>query len=170
MGAGGIALAVIVAVLIGLSEIMRASGHPHKLNPVVDGQRPTDPLLTMPDSPPNGLGWNDIAFVLGGFGWKVRFITGEEGEYQVVTGTAVQWNIPTEEWVAYHDGEDVAYNYGCFVCHTTGPDEISDTFREPGVRCEVRLRAGAASRQAAMRPLTASWTRTRASARSAWGG
>jgi len=116
---------------------LRASGHPHKLNAVVGGQRPTDPLLTLPDNPPNGLAWSDIAYVLGGFGWKVRFIVGEEGNYQVVTGDAVQWNLPTGEWVAYHPGEEKPYNYDCFKCHTTGPDPETDTFHEPGVTCEA---------------------------------
>jgi len=119
-----------------LGEV-RASGHPHKLNAVVNGERPTDPLLTLPENPPAGLVWDDIAFVLGGFGWKVRFITGEEGNYNVVVGEDVQWNIPTEEWVDYHVDRPTAYNYGCFVCHTTGPDEATNTFAEPGVSCEA---------------------------------
>jgi hypothetical protein len=125
-------------------EEVKASGHAHKLNKVVDGQPPSDPLLTLPDSPPEGYSWSDIAYVLGGFGWKVRFIVGEQGNYRVLTGDAVQWNIPTQEWVPYDpDIEVKPYNYGCFRCHTTGPDEgdpgddSDDTWAEENIMCEA---------------------------------
>jgi hypothetical protein len=120
-----------------LTDATAGSGHARVLNPVVDGKRPDDPRLTLPDNPPGNLAWDDIAFVLGGFGWKVRFITGTEGNYEIVTGEAAQWNIPTQEWVAYNAGQPTPYDYSCFRCHTTGPAEDTDTFFASNVTCEA---------------------------------
>ncbi len=114
------------------------SGHPHKVTPVVNGHKPGDPLI-LPDQPPAGKTWGEIKYVIGGWGWKARFVTMDD---QVITGEGVQYNIPTEqyptaEWVSYNVGKTTPYDYACFRCHTTGPDQASDTFAEPGVQCEA---------------------------------
>ncbi|MFQ6000286.1 MAG: multiheme c-type cytochrome [Anaerolineae bacterium] len=127
------------------------SGHPYKLNKVVDGQPPEYPYSEVPE-PPEGYTWDDITYVIGGFGWKARFI-GKDGF--IITGDAdatTQYNFANEEvgkeagWVAYHAGEEKPYN--CGPCHTTGysawpPDAHQDdlpgivgTWAEPGVQCE----------------------------------
>ena len=49
------------------------TGHPYKLNKVVDGQPPEYPFSEVPD-PPEGYTWDDISYVIGGYGWKARFI------------------------------------------------------------------------------------------------
>ena len=49
------------------------TGHPYKLNKVVDGQPPKYPFSKVPN-PPAGYTWDDIAYVIGGYGWKARFI------------------------------------------------------------------------------------------------
>lgn len=121
-----------------ISTQVEASGHPHKVTPVVNGQKPGDPLI-LPDNPPAGLAWADVKYVIGGWGWKARFV-GEDDK--VVIGEGVQYNIPTDqysesEWVSYNIGKETLYQYSCFKCHTTGPDETTDTFAEPGVNCEA---------------------------------
>jgi hypothetical protein len=121
------------------------TGHPYKLNPV-DGAPPVYPENTSPGvpNPPPGTEWNEFAYVIGGYGWKARFVTPAG---RVYTETEeVQYNLETEEWVAYHFGEDKKYNQGCFQCHTTGddpegswngvPEDSLGTFAQPGVRCE----------------------------------
>ncbi|MFC2103696.1 T9SS type A sorting domain-containing protein, partial [Bacteroidota bacterium] len=121
------------------------SGHPYKLNPV-NGAPPVYPSNTTPGvpDPPPGTSWADYVYVIGGYGWKARFVlpTG-----RVFTATQeVQYNLETEGWVAYHFGEDKKYDFTCFPCHTTGPspdgswngvsEDSLGTFSEPGVRCE----------------------------------
>ncbi|RKY95115.1 MAG: hypothetical protein DRQ01_00635 [Ignavibacteriae bacterium] len=126
-------------------EEYMTSGHPYKLNEV-NGAPPVYPPNTSPGvpDPPPGTAWGDYSYVIGGYGWKARFIlpTG-----RVFTATEeAQYNLETQGWVAYHFGEDKKYNYGCFQCHTTGPSETGSwngvpgdslgTFSEPGIRCE----------------------------------
>jgi len=124
------------------------SGHKYKLNKVVDGQPPEYPYTEVLN-PPEGYTWDDITYVIGGYNWKARFIgldgyiiTGEEGD-------TTQYNFPNdvlgtdEGWVAYHAGEQKAYN--CGPCHTTGykPEGNQDglpglvgTWEETGIACE----------------------------------
>ena len=120
------------------------SGHPYKLN-AVDGDVPFYPAHTTPGPvTPPGTSWSDFAYVIGGYGWKARFIKPDGRIYTV--GDSAQYNLANSSWVAYHEGEDKKYNYGCFQCHTTGAspegswngvaDDSLGTFTEPGVRCE----------------------------------
>jgi hypothetical protein len=124
------------------------SGHPWKLNKVVDGQPPDYPYTEVPE-PPAGLTWDDVTYVIGGYHWKARFI-GKDG--YIVTGDAdatTQYNFPNPEvgkeagWVAYHAGDQKPYS--CGPCHTTGYNPsghqdnlegIVGTWAEPGIQCE----------------------------------
>ena len=121
------------------------SGHPYKLNKVVDGTPPTYPLRDRVNfpvvNPPDGVSWNDVSYVIGGYGWKARFI-GQDG--YIITGSAVQWNMETGDWVSYHDGETKPYD--CGKCHTTGysPEGNQDgmpgmigTWVEDGITCQA---------------------------------
>ncbi len=54
-------------------ETFMESGHPYKLNKVVDSQPPEYPFSEVPN-PPEGYTWDDITYVIGGYGWKARFI------------------------------------------------------------------------------------------------
>ncbi|NIA26104.1 MAG: hypothetical protein GWP04_11130 [Gammaproteobacteria bacterium] len=130
------------------AEEFLKSGHPYKLNKVVDGQPPTYPFTEVTEVP-EGYTWNDIAYVIGGYNWKARFI-GLDG--YIITGHAdatTQYNFPNPDiglggnWVAYHAGEQKAYD--CGPCHTTGyrPEGHQDglegiigTWAEPGIQCE----------------------------------
>lgn len=126
------------------------SGHPYKLNEV-SGAAPEYPAGTSPGLklPPNTT-WDDFQYVIGGYGWKARFVKPDGRIYTV--GDSAQYNLPRpglqrdESWAAYHLGEDKKYDYACFQCHTTGATPIGSwngvaedslgTFTETGVRCE----------------------------------
>ncbi len=130
------------------------SGHPFKLNPVVDGQPPEYPFTEIP-SPPEGYTWDDISYVIGGYNWKARFI--DQNGY-IITGdenATTQYNFYNPEidmgnnWVAYHAGEEKPYN--CGSCHTTayspeghqdGLEGLIGTWTEPGIQCEECHGAG----------------------------
>ena len=122
------------------------SGHPWIMNPVIDGEAPDIPGGDV-NEPPEGLAWDDIRYVIGGYNWKALFVNNDGF---VVTGEAAQFNLesPTleagEEWVAFHPGEEVPYD--CGTCHTTGysPQDNQEglagmvgTFSQPGVQCEA---------------------------------
>jgi hypothetical protein len=124
------------------------SGHPYKLNATTD-QAPVYPANTSPGVVlPTGHAWSDFDFVIGGYGWKARFVdttghifTGDE----LSIDSVAQYNLADGSWAQYHVGETKEYNYGCFVCHTTGPSPEGTyneatpglgTFAEAGIGCE----------------------------------
>lgn len=138
-----------------IAEQYQSSGHAWTLNEVVNGQPPDYPFSEIPD-PPEGYAWEDILYVIGGYGWKAHFIDQEgfiitgppDGSSDV--GYLNQFNLPnrwlgTEEaFVSYHAGEtELAYD--CGECHTTGYspranqaglDGLIGTWEEAGVTCE----------------------------------
>ncbi len=121
------------------------TGHPFKLNKV-EGAPPSYPDYTSPGvpAPPPGLTWNDLAYVIGGYGWKARFVKKDGRVF--TTGDSAQYNLEDGSWVPYSKGQDKKYDYNCFKCHTTGavpegswngvPEDSLGTFSEPGIRCE----------------------------------
>jgi hypothetical protein len=134
-------------------DVFMLSGHPYKLNKVVDGQPPEYPFTEVAN-PPDGYTWDDISYVIGGYNWKARFI---DRDGFIITGAdenaTTQYNFANDvvgtdaSWVGYHAGEaDKVYD--CGPCHTTGyspwpPDVHQDdlegligTWTEPGIRCE----------------------------------
>lgn len=131
------------------------SGHPWKLNPVIDNKAPDYPFTKITQLP-QGYNWEDILFVIGGYNWKARFIN-QEGyiitDEPGMTGNADylnQWNFVNlligmnAGWVPYHSGEE-NLPYDCGECHTTGyqpggnQDDLPGligTWKQPGIRCE----------------------------------
>ncbi len=121
------------------------TGHPYKLNKVEGGVAPAYPNSAVPN-PPDGYTWDDITYVIGGYGWKARFL---DRNGWIITGAAVQWNLGTREWVGYHASEAPGTKaYDCGRCHTTGyvasETEHQDglpgivgTWAEPGITCEA---------------------------------
>jgi hypothetical protein len=129
------------------------SGHPYKLTKIENGEPPSFPFDSItggvPD-PPQGVTWDDITYVIGGFGWKTRFM---DREGYIITGdenATTQYNFAHEEleipagWVAYHAGEENK-PFDCGACHTTGYspqghqddlEGIIGTWAFPGVQCE----------------------------------
>ena len=133
------------------------SGHPYKLNKVVNDQPPTYPNSTVP-SPPTGVGWDEVTYVIGGYGWKARFL--DLNGYIMVTGLLgipVQYNLPRadlgvgSEWVDYHATDTEPKPYDCGSCHTTGWQDLTQnggvhqdgltgiegTWEDIGVTCEA---------------------------------
>jgi hypothetical protein len=130
------------------------SGHPWKLNKVVDGQPPQYPFTKI-DQLPQGYTWKDILYVIGGYNWKARFvdqegyiITDEPGK-SGNTEYLNQWNFANKllgksaGWVTYKSGTE-KLPYDCGSCHTTGYDPnavnelpgIVGTWAQEGIRCE----------------------------------
>jgi len=138
-----------------IHDVFMKSGHPWKLNKVVDGQPPDYPYTDVPN-PPDGYTWDDVTYIIGGYNWKARFV-GKDGF--IITGEAGddsflgQYNFANPivgndaHWVTYSAGVEKAYN--CGPCHTTGysswPPEVHQddlpgligTWAEPGVQCEA---------------------------------
>jgi hypothetical protein len=137
------------------------SGHPYKLNKVVNNQIPTFPLSTINGAleqvddedgvTDNSLGtptsYADVSYVIGGYGWKARWI---DADGFIVTGSAVQYNLEDGSMAGYHDDE-VDKKYNCGNCHTTGWRRYDDslnpnrqdnlpgmdgTFVAGGIQCE----------------------------------
>jgi hypothetical protein len=109
-----------------IAEKVALSGHPFKLNKVVDGQPPEYPFTEVVDVP-DGYTRDDITYVIGGYNWKARFI-GQDGF--IITGdadSATQYNFVNEDiglggdWVPYHPGEEKPYN--CGPCHFEKAEE-----------------------------------------------
>lgn len=136
-------------------EVFRKSGHPYKLNPVVDGEPPEYPFTTVTELP-EGYTWDDISYVIGGYNWKARFmdqegyiITDRPGATVSDTTYLNQYNFANPildreaGWATYHSGEE-NLKYDCGRCHTTGYDPTGEnelpgivgTWAEPGVQCE----------------------------------
>ncbi len=138
------------------------SGHPYKFSITEGNTGPEYPDFvtnfqsTWMDYLANGsLDWSNIAGVIGGFGWKTRFV-GTDGHLIGTAGSSLagsgeghnQFNFFGGEehgWVDYHPNDIKIYNYGCFKCHTTGGTtegtwlpgvEDLGTFTEGGIGCE----------------------------------
>ena len=116
-----------------------ASGHPYKFTVIQNNQPPVYPpeAVNFQTQWMDNLGdgshtWADIAGVIGGYGWKARFV-GTDGHLIGTAGSSFpdagfghnQFNFYGGEdhgWVDYHPGDEKIYNYACFKCHTTGGD------------------------------------------------
>ena len=137
-------------------EMFIESGHPFKLTEVPGDQGPTYPwdsehttgAIVSRDGPPAGSNWTDYSYVIGGYGWKARFVLPNGMvDTDSIAGRRTQLNLWANgpEWVPYHPGEVKPYNQGCFKCHTTGastegswPEGTTGfgTFAFGGVQCE----------------------------------
>ena len=98
------------------------SGHPHKLRSPEEAKGAGIPL-------PEGLTWDDIWKVIGGHGWKARFIM-KDG-YIYTAGGKNQWNLATKTWGDYHTDETKPYS--CGPCHMTNYKEGGHQDYLPGV-------------------------------------
>lgn len=120
------------------------SGHKYKLN------TPDEILAVRPDLELlDGYVWDDVLYVIGGWGWKARYIN-KSGyvitRYKNGTSHSMnQYNIEDDSWSSYNSGTNKFYD--CQKCHNTGafydggnhmglPGMIGDwEFR--GVQCEA---------------------------------
>ena len=77
-------------------DLFMQPDHTWKLNKVVDGQLPNCPFTEIPELP-EGYTWNDVAYIIGGYNWKARFI--DQNGY-IITGdadAATQCDLPNED-------------------------------------------------------------------------
>ena len=162
-----------------IADTFSRTAHPYKISKVVNSTAPTFPfsdissalaMITDDDGAmgdpkagtDNTLGtpatWGDLTYVIGGFGWKARFM---DGDGFIVTGSSVQFNLASGGMSAYHDNEtDKPFN--CGNCHTTGwrhqDDTLNDnrqdglpgmdgTFAQTGIQCESCHGAGSTHAQ-----------------------
>jgi hypothetical protein len=138
-------------------DVFMKSGHPWIMNPVTDGKPPAYPS-SMLDQPPEGYGWEDISYVIGGYNRKALFmdrdgyiITAKPGAVSGDEPYLNQYNFANSlldqdaGWVAAHSGE-IELQSDCGSCHTTGysPNGNQDnlpgivgTWADPGVQCEA---------------------------------
>jgi hypothetical protein len=116
------------------------TGHPFKLNEAEDAQQGSYYPFTSIASPPPGVSWENVDKVIGGFWWKARFI---DNNGFIITGDEVQYNIETDDWVAYHSGE--VKPYACGPCHMTayrdtgfqeGKEGLVGVWEFNGIQCE----------------------------------
>jgi hypothetical protein len=140
-----------------------ASGHPYKFTVTPGNEGPVYPAeaINFQSQWMDSLGdgshtWDDVAGVIGGYGWKARFV-GTDGYIIGTAGSSFpdagmghnQFNFYGGEdhgWVDYDASKTTKlYNYGCFKCHTTGGDTAGTwligvdglgTFTEGGIGCE----------------------------------
>ena len=124
-------------------EDWSTTGHAYKV------MTPDEALKLRADMPlPEGYDWNDILYVIGGWGWKSVYL-GRDG--YIITkkkdGSSLrenQYNWQDGSWSSYHSGEEKKYD--CTKCHNTGSTYdrnhlnmsgiVGDwTFR--GVQCEA---------------------------------
>lgn len=85
----------------------------------------------------------DVAYTIGGR-WKQLFITTTLSNTLAIL--PAQWNVATQEWVAYHPDAWAASDWRreCAGCHVTGLETAGYTFTEFGVGCESCHGPGAA--------------------------
>lgn len=124
----------------------KETGHANILRSVSGGIYPAYPdFVPELPGPPTGYSWGNVSYIVGGFGWKTNFI---DTQGYLITGSMVQWNLETQEWVDYdatvQPGTKV---YDCARCHTTGyvssgtdhqggRSGIVGTWYEDAVTCE----------------------------------
>jgi hypothetical protein len=118
----------------------RQSGHPYKLVKITNGQPPKFPYTEVPVI--EGYTWDDISYVIGGYGYKSRYI-GKDG-FIITKGGKNQWDLNTLAWSDYNKDRETKYD--CGGCHTTGYSPqgnqggmpgIVGTWKEDGVGCEA---------------------------------
>lgn len=120
----------------------KTAGHPYKLLTPEEAKAFGLPF-------PDGYTENDIYLVIGGWGWKSRYIDTngyiitKTGPNRSINGSN-QYNLATKQWVDYLAGE--VKKYDCGNCHTTGyslagsqdnKPGIVGTWEEKGIGCEA---------------------------------
>lgn len=138
------------------TEVFEMSGHPYKLNKV-EGAAPTYPNGKADLPTPVGTTWDNFSYVIGGYGWKARYLDLDGYIYTPVAGEN-QWNLLPETWTDYNPDGPQTHPYDCGRCHTTGwvlsddgdatnnqdgLEGLVGTFEEQGISCEQCHGAGA---------------------------
>lgn len=145
-----------------VSEFARVHAHTQALKRI-EGAAPDYPpqgTRAGVPAPPDGRSWSDVSYVIGGYTHNALFV--DSAGYVLtdgVEGAHTQWvldfsaNGTVAGFTAYRPDQrtSLAYEYGCFRCHTTGaqpqdPDDplsqdgrpgIRGVWTEAGVQCEA---------------------------------
>ncbi|MBI5207355.1 MAG: hypothetical protein HY934_06130 [Candidatus Firestonebacteria bacterium] len=116
------------------------SGHNFIQNRINYGNPQIYPYSEIP-KPPAEYAWDDILYVIGGYGWKAIFIN-KKG--YIITGDSAQYNLETGAFTSYFS-EYTEKKYDCGNCHTTGYKNdgtfdnlpgISGSWAEDNITCE----------------------------------
>ena len=110
----------------GIYDTYIKTGHPYKIQKI-NGGPPSYPPGTSSGvpKPPKGMSWNDVTYVIGGYGWKARFM---DKEGYILTGDKDrQYNLANADigtetnWTGYSAKTAPRKPYDkCGTCHTTG--------------------------------------------------
>jgi hypothetical protein len=138
-------------------------GHGHMLSKIegIAPQYPSEATRAGVPNPPQGFGYDDVSYVIGGYIRRAEFA--DLNGFLLTTGSTqvnTQWNLTfpangtTAGFAAFEPTATTAQPYSftsCFQCHTTGPmaqdptnPEFQDnrpglvgTWHEEGVQCEA---------------------------------
>ena len=130
-------------------DVFMESGHPYKLSKVTGNKQPTIPFRTAAIPTPTGYTWADVSYMIGGYGWKARFV--DKKGYIMTELDDTQYNLNDGSQVAYHASDAMGTKkYDCGRCHTTGWVHVDDggspqdglegmagQFAQPGIHCEA---------------------------------
>lgn len=109
-------------------DIFVKSGHPYKLNKVINNQQPSIPFTTdegLQIPTPAGYDWSNITYMIGGYGWKARFV--DDNGYIITSQGDTQYNLEDKTQVAYHSADPIGTKpYDCGRCHTTHWVSVED--------------------------------------------
>ncbi|MBC8314113.1 MAG: hypothetical protein H8E51_01305 [Bacteroidetes bacterium] len=104
------------------------SGHPYKLNKVINNSQPVIPFTTalgLQIPTPAGYSWSNITWLIGGYGWKARFI--DANGFIMTEQDDTQYNLANGTQVAYNANDPMGTKkYNCGRCHTTGWVSVAD--------------------------------------------
>ncbi|MFC1584676.1 cytochrome c3 family protein [Fibrobacterota bacterium] len=124
------------------------TGHANMMKRIGGGAPPEYPAFTGNLGLPEGLSWDQVSYVIGGYAWKALFL--DLNGYIYTTGGGNQFNVDDSTFTAYH--QDSLMKYDCGECHSTGYDStggpqdglpgIVGSWKEAGVQCEACHGAG----------------------------
>ncbi|MFQ5491928.1 MAG: multiheme c-type cytochrome [Phycisphaerae bacterium] len=118
-----------------VGETYALHGHAHALT-AIQGEPPDFPEIAQPSQsiePPDGLEWEDISFLIGGYTKAANAV--DSGGNLLVddsTGDYVQYNRAhpvtgtPAGWAPFEQDQVTGQPFECFVCHTTGAERFED--------------------------------------------
>lgn len=118
---------------------------------MIDNQQPSIPFTTdegLEIPTPAGYDWTNISYMIGGYGWKARFVDAEG--FIITEQGDTQYNLEDGSLATYHGSDPIGTKkYDCGRCHTTHWVHVDDggspqdglagmagQFDAGGVQCE----------------------------------
>ena len=119
-----------------------ATGHAQALTRIEGAARPELPE-DLPAELPEGMGWDDLSYAVGGSAHKARFV--DAGGW-LITGAEAEYHVDGDDWAPFEPGAAPGtLAFDCAPCHSTGfvteghqggLEGIVGSWAEDGVRCE----------------------------------